>query len=54
MAAAGFDLTDRLDTAGLPRKARERTLHQVGLRRGDVFAVMGSLGESHYELSGEG
>jgi len=51
MVAAGFDRIERLDPPSLPPSARLRTLHGLGLRPGEVFAVGGDWGESRYEIA---
>ena len=50
MEAAGRDLLERLDAAALPKRLLARSLHSLGLRRGDVFSVGTRDVESHFEI----
>ena len=50
MEAAGRELLARLDAAALPERQLARTLHSLGLRRGDVFSVGTRDVESHFEI----
>lgn len=50
LAATGFGLLDRLESAALPRRLRNRPLHQLGLQPGEVVTITSREGEVHIEL----
>ena len=51
MNALGFDLTDRLDLARVPRQVLGQSFRRIGLRRGDVLSIETLAGEAHYEIA---
>ncbi len=50
MRAAGLDLIEWLPEAGLPPAVQEASLHDLGLRRGDVFTVAGAARAAHFQI----
>ena len=53
LVAAGLDLFERLDAAGLSPRQLGRTLASIGLRPGDVFSVGDHSNETHFEICGD-
>lgn len=50
MIASAFDITERLDAAGLSVAERRRTLRSLGVRIGDVLRVSGAEAERCLEI----
>jgi molybdopterin/thiamine biosynthesis adenylyltransferase len=52
VAVRGFDLTDRVEAAGLAGDVLGLPLARVGVRAGDVLSVGSPGDEAHYEIGG--